>query len=109
MKAFYIAQLVIGILGVAATRFFVGEQESYGLLAGVSVATINVIFVQFVWGRILGKKSVAWTLFIIVFKYTLLGTTLYFVAAKGWLPIGWFSLGLGTILLSIFRIRLGTF
>lgn len=109
MKAFYLAQLVIGILGALAINFFEGVDAAYGFFTGVLVASINVVFVQYVWGRILGKKSVAWTLFIIVFKYTLLGTTLYLVAAKGWLPLEWFSLGLGTILFSIFRIRLGTF
>jgi hypothetical protein len=107
VKSFYLTQLLIGLVGGTALTVLYDTNSATAFFVGVIVASINVVFVQYVWGRILGKKSVAWTLFVIVFKYTLLGTTLYFVAARGLLPIGWFSLGLGTILLSIFRIKLG--
>ncbi len=108
MNSFYYAQLLIGLLGTLLLGVLVSYESAEAFFVGVSLASLNVVFVQYVWSRILGKKSVAWTLFVIVFKYTLLGTTLYLVAAMGWLPIGWFSLGLGTILLSIFRVKLGS-
>ncbi len=109
MERFYRTQIAVGLFGAIGLYFSVGLDAAVAFFVGVSLASINVLFVQYVWSRILGKKSVAWTLFVIVFKYTLLGTILYLVAARDWLPIEWFSLGLATILLSIFRIKLGSF
>lgn len=109
MKTFYIAQLVLGLLGATTLWGLKGVAAGAAFLLGTTLAALNVALLRFIWARVLGKKSVALTVFIIVLKYSLLSLVLYLIATKGLLPLEWFGLGLATILISVFRVRLGTF
>lgn len=105
MKPFYLSQFIIGLLGALAINFWLSQIAAVSFLTGVAVITLNVLGLQYIWSQVLGKKSVALTVLVIVFKYSLLMIWIFLVATKNWLPLGWFSLGLGTILISIFRTK----
>jgi hypothetical protein len=70
-------------------------------LGGAAVTLFNLWVLVFVWPRILANKKVALAVATIVFKFAILGLILYLVTHSPAISLGWFALGLGTVVPSV--------
>lgn len=83
-KALVLSQLLVGALGTAVLTVGWDSQlgASFGIGAGLML--LNVVLLGWGWWRILEKKSIAWTVVIIVIKYAVLLSTIVFLSRTDW-------------------------
>jgi hypothetical protein len=99
-KIFTLIQVVITVLGfVILTKGRDFNSAASFAIGGVFVL-VNVLSWAFLVSRILKKKLIALSVTIIVFKYAILGVILYKLLTLDWLDRVWFSVGLGSLLVS---------
>lgn len=66
---------------------------SFGL--GSLLMLVNLVFLSWVWNRLIDKKAIAWTALLIVIKYTVLLGAIFFLTQKAWFHV--LSAGLGMV------------
>lgn len=62
---------------------------------------INLAGISWAWWRILEKKPVAWTVMLIVIKYAVLLSSIYFLAHAPWFNAMGAGLGIASFLIAI--------
>ena len=91
---------------VASVAFWMnGAEAAVAATIGAALSWLNLIVHYYVWRPRLSrsepeKKHIALSVGVIVIKYTLFAMVAYVVAARGWLRLDWFAIGIATILLS---------
>jgi len=98
MKTLLVAQAATTALLVALVALTQDHSATISVLSGALVSSLNLAFLVFTWPAILRKKQVALGTLSIVFKFALLVGILYFVSRSGVISLGWFSIGLGTVI-----------
>lgn len=101
LKLLFSLQLGMGLLFSAIIYFLAGYTASISFLSGALFATLNTLFLVFIVARLFRKKSVALTLILIIFKYTIFGLGLYFLVSSKLLIVSWFVVGLSILLPTI--------
>lgn len=94
-------QLILGVLGATAAWFFVAPMAGWSFAAGAGLTLFNFAVLVFGWPRILARKQFALGVVAIVSKFAILGWILYLVAHSPAVSLGWFAVGLGTVLPSV--------
>ncbi len=94
-------QLAFGLLFTGIIYFVAGSVASISFLTGAIFASLNTLFLVFIVSRLFRKKSVAPTLILIIFKYTIFGLSLYFLVTSQLLVVSWFVVGLSILLPTI--------
>lgn len=100
IKKFAWTHVAVMLLGAALAFSPNASQKSASYLAASGLMLINVGLLYWVWQRCLQKKLVALAILIIVFKYAILGWIVYRLLSSSWLDIVWFSMGIGSLILS---------
>lgn len=80
--------------------FFLGGLAAVSFAAGAGLGFLNLVLLSFAWGNILRQKMVALSVGVIVFKFAILAWIIYEVVTRELLAIGWFSVGLGVVLVT---------
>lgn len=75
---------------------------AYSFLIGSSLILSNLIVLSVAWAMVIEKKLIALSATIIVFKYALLGAIVYRVLKLDWISTGWFSVGITSLVLTVF-------
>ncbi len=101
LKTLFILQVSLSLVFAFLIYFVAGKTESFSFLCGALFAVLNSMFLVFVVVRLFRKKSVAPTLLLIIFKYTIFGLSLYFLVTSKYLLVSWFVVGLSILLPSI--------
>lgn len=101
VKALFTLQVGLSLVFAIIIRFVAGQTESISFLAGAIFATLNTVFLVFIVSRLFRKKSVALSLILIIFKYTIFGLGLYALVTSKLLMVSWFVVGLSILLPSI--------
>ena len=101
LKALFTLQVGLSLVFAIIIRFIAGQTESISFLAGALFATLNTVFLVFIVSRLFRKKSVALSLILIIFKYTIFGLGLYALVTSKLLMVSWFVVGLSILLPSI--------
>jgi hypothetical protein len=91
---------VISLLGATALLLWVGQQHAMSFLFGAALMGLNWWLLIQTWERILGKKSIALAVSIIVIKWTLFGTLCIVLARMSWIVPSWLVLGIGSVMVS---------
>lgn len=95
-------QLALGLAVTAAVGAYTGTlAASLSTLGGAAVTLFNLYVLVAVWPRVLANKKVAQATGVIVFKFAILGLILYVVTHTPTVQLGWFALGLATVLPSV--------
>ncbi len=86
MKRQFLAVLAITsaiaiLLGVSAVVIGSPSQSTH-LVIGVALSWVNILFYAFVAHVILNKKNIAWAMTMIVIKYLILVSVLYYIWAS---------------------------
>ncbi len=104
----YIAAAVVvyGFTASIATYFYFGFGFSANVVIGALIVLLNLAALSFSWKRIFSKKSIALAVFVIIFKYVILGMILWGLSVAGWLNVIGFLIGLASLLFSVFAAML---
>lgn len=104
----YIAASVVvyGFAASIASYFYFGVGFSANVTIGALIVLLNLAALSFSWKRIFSKKSIALAIFVIIFKYVILGMILWGLSVSGWLNVIGFLVGLASLLFSVFTAML---
>lgn len=117
LKILFMVQIAITLIGAGLLTYLYDLQlgASYGV--GATIVTANLALLAWSSWRLLAKKSIAWTVLIIVIKYAvLLGSVVYFARASWFSSLG-AGLGIasfviaaliGAVLLKKEKVEIGT-
>lgn len=94
------------VLISALLFLYQGQDVALSCLLGGGIMLLNLWGIYILWHLIFSKKSIALAVFVIIFKYLILGVVLWNLAAMGWIkPLGLVS-GLSTLVLAILSATL---
>ena len=94
-------QLALGVVGAALVAIFAGSSPAASFAGGAGLTLFNLAVLVFGWPRILMQKQVARAVLAIIFKLAISGWILYLVTRSQSVQIGWFALGLATVVPSV--------
>lgn len=93
--------LLYTLIGFTLSYWLLNSSFALSFMVGGLAMLANVVGLSFIWRLIFYKKSIALAVFIIIFKYLILGMILWSFASVKWLsPIG-FVCGLSALLFSV--------
>jgi hypothetical protein len=88
--------VVISLLGLGFGSFQLGAS----IAIGSGLMLFNLIGLGWSWQRLMAKKSIAWTLVIIVIKYAVLLGSIFFLAREQWFSSLGAGLGISSFVLA---------
>lgn len=97
---------VYGFTASIASYFYIGGGFSANVFIGSLIVLSNLAALSFSWKRIFSKKSIALAIFVIIFKYVILGMILWGLSVAGWLNVIGFLVGLASLIFSVFAAML---
>lgn len=99
--------LFIFTLIIASVLYFtLGNEVAYSCLFGGGIMLANLFGIYLLWFLVFSKKSIALAVFVIIFKYLILGAVLWNLTSIPWMrPIG-LLLGFSTLLIAILSATL---
>ncbi len=98
MRLLLYFQLLLAFAGTAAAWFFASPMSGWSFAAGASLTLFNFAILVFGWPRILARKQFALGVVAIVSKLAILIWILYLVAHSPIIHLGWFAVGLATVI-----------
>lgn len=101
MKFLPLVHIVIAGCGAVLAWLIGGSHASASFSVGAAVALFNLTLLVIVWPLILAKKLVALSIGVIVFKFAILAWIINEVATGNQFHLGWFAVGLGTLVPSV--------
>ncbi|MBY0553252.1 hypothetical protein K2P97_01905 [bacterium] len=88
-------------VGAGLSYFIINTDFAASFMVGGLTMLLNLAGLAFLWRLIFSKKSIALAVFVIIFKYVILGMILWSLLSVNWLmPIG-FIAGLGSLVFAI--------
>ncbi len=90
--------LIIGTF----SYFYFGPTFSANVFIGGALVLLNLAALSFSWKRIFSKKSIALAVFVIIFKYVILGMILWSLSVSGSLNVFGILVGLASLVFSVF-------
>lgn len=89
LRLFLILQFLIGgLLALSGTRLG-SPQLGASIGAGAALVLLNTALIGWIWRRLMAQKTIAWTMLVIVIKYAVLLTSIYYLTRLDWFnPIG---------------------
>ena len=111
MKRVLIFQLLVLALGSLLLWPTVSRQEVSSFVTGGLIVAGNFILLGSGLNLVFRKKLFALPVFIIVFKYAILGVTIYHFAKQPWMSPYWFVAGVASMMIGslIYGLTLGFF
>ena len=94
-------QLALSVAGTVLIAILHGPNAAVSFAGGAGVTLFNFAVLVFGWPRMLAQKQVARAVLVIVFKFAILGWILYLVAHSQTISLGWFALGIATVIPSV--------
>lgn len=107
IRPIFVAQTAIVVV-CTILLMIMAPNQVMGFVAGSLLMTINFGLLTLLWSRMFGKKAVATTFVIVVFKYAILGMLLYFFVRVLKLPLVALFAGISTLFGSIVLAALVT-
>ena len=93
-------QLSIALILSVGAMLFCSLYLGASIATGAAVILTNLLFLIWAWKRIFAKKSIAWTLLIIVIKYAVLLGSIFFLAREPWFSSLGAGLGISSFVLA---------
>ncbi len=101
MNSLVAIHILVSIVAIICVAVFNDQLSALSVAAGTGASLLNLLGLSIAWPRILAKKQVALAISVIVFKFAILVWILYVVANGKYLNLGWFSAGLGLVIISV--------
>lgn len=100
LKSLLSLQTAIGACLTAIVWLRFGPQLGASFGAGAAIMLVNLLLLAWIWSRFLAKKSIAWTVVIIVIKYTVLLSAIFLLTQKVWFHVLSCGLGMATFVMT---------
>ena len=100
LKSLFFIQCTIGASLAAAVWLRFGPQLGASFGSGALIMLANFVLLAWIWSRFLAKKSIAWTIMIIVIKYTVLLGAIFLLTQKAWFHVLSCGLGMATFVMT---------
>mgnify|MGYP001614170302 CR=1 FL=1 len=81
--------------------FYFNLDFSLSILLGGLIMLLNLAALAYVWSRVFAKKSIALAVFIIIFKYVILGMILWGLSSAQWLKPAGFLVGITSLVVAV--------
>lgn len=94
-------QAVIGLIGALGIGYQWGFHPSASFMAGVALMLGNMIGIGWAWWRVITQKTIAWTVLIIVIKYAVLLSSIYYLGREPWFDVALAGLGITSFLVAV--------
>ncbi|MCB0393932.1 MAG: hypothetical protein KDD25_05205 [Bdellovibrionales bacterium] len=94
----FLWQMSVTSIGYLGILFGIGFTQSLFFMIGSVIALLNVGLYVGLFYRLRAKKSVAWYMLIIVFKYAILGIVFHRLSQFGTDSFIWIAVGISTLL-----------
>jgi len=91
LKQLALLQFLLGAAFAGLGVYFSGPRLGASIAFGSGLMLFNLVALGWSWQRLMAKKSIAWTVLIIVIKYAVLLGSVYYFARTDWFS----SLGAG--------------
>ncbi|MBX3020489.1 MAG: hypothetical protein KF799_02330 [Bdellovibrionales bacterium] len=95
-----VAQMLVGALGTLLIGLFAGLHQGASFGAGAALMLGNMVALAWGWWRVITQKTIAWTVLIIVIKYAVLLSTIYFLARAPWFNVALAGFGVTSFVLA---------
>ncbi len=100
LKQLAAIQLVVGAVIAGVASLASSLQLGASVAIGASLMLGNLVLLGWSWQRLMDKKSIAWTVAIIVIKYAVLLGSIVFFARTAWFsPLG-AGIGIASFMIS---------
>ncbi|MFP5518604.1 MAG: hypothetical protein ACLGGX_01770 [Bdellovibrionia bacterium] len=99
MKTIIKFQIITTLLGAGALWAYGLNEGALAFIYGSILMLINIALLAFAWGQIFKKKYIALSALVIVSKYAILGTILYYFVKTLEVDLLWFSMGVSSPIL----------
>ena len=100
MKKILKYHIVISISIFLIIYTFKETNQAISFLIGSGLVFLNLAILIWVWGRVISKKLIALAVSVIVIKYAIFGVIIYTILGHPEIKPLWFSLGLGTVVVT---------
>ncbi len=94
-------QAVIGVLSALAIGALGTPYHAASFAVGAGLMAFNVALLGWTWSRLFEKKSIAWTLLVIVIKYAILISSVFILSRTNWFSPLWMALGIASFILAL--------
>lgn len=94
-------QIVVAFVGSLILLNWSRFDASMSFLIGVIISSLSFFGLWWPWHRIFLKKTIALAVSVIVFKYAIIGFSIYKILSLEMIQQGYFLFGLGVIVPSI--------
>lgn len=109
MRKLYVIQAALLVLGTLLAGWVSENWHAAASFAmGSGLVFMNVVLLAWAGARLMQKKRLALSTFVIVFKYAILGVILYKILKTPWVHPLWFCAGVGTLMLASIGMALDT-
>jgi hypothetical protein len=98
LKLIAALQIFSGLALSLAAYFLHSFELGASTAAGAVIMTVNSAGITWAWWRILDKKPIALTLLIIVIKYAVLLSSIYYLARAPWFNVMGAGLGIASFM-----------
>ena len=99
LKLYKIHIVTSVVLSIIIAMFF-SKIYTVSFLIGAAIILVNISALALVLKSAFDKKSVAWPILLIVFKYAILVLFLYIFSSRGWISLEAVGMGLGSLVVS---------
>ena len=106
IKNISIITLVYTLIASGLSYYYLSGSFALSVFVGGTMMLLNLEAISFFWNLIFYKKSIALAVFVIIFKYVILGIILLGLSTSGWLNAIGFLIGLTSLVFSILAAML---
>lgn len=98
--------VLLSLVMIAAMFLFQTPQHATSFAAGTAVIAVNWLALEFVWSRLLAKKSIALAIGVIVIKWAFFGAICIGIVRLNWVDSTWLILGVASIIPTVLVVAL---
>lgn len=100
LKKLALWQLLITFVGVGACWAGTDAARAASFATGAALMLANAAALAWAWWRVVTQKRIAWTALIIVIKYAVLLSTIFYLTRQSWFHVTLAGLGIASFLLA---------
>lgn len=97
MKTLLFIHIVFSGIFILMAAFLGTTLQTRSFALGSFISIFNVVAIYFSWSRILNKKSIALAIGVIVIKYAILTSLIYYLASSGRIALVSFAMGVASL------------
>lgn len=91
---------------IAAVFLTQSAQHTTSFAIGTALIAVNWLALEYAWGRLIAKKSIALAIGVIVIKWAFFGAICIGIVRLNWIDSTWLILGVSTIIPTVLIVAL---